>query len=77
MTTALRKHVSNLSGFFKVCDTETDLFWWLFSALVVATAAGGYVMGSGEKIDWAGLGWTSLGTYMAAASANAFNQVRK
>jgi protoheme IX farnesyltransferase len=34
-------------------------------------------MGSGEKIDWAGLGWTSLGTYMAAASANAFNQVRK
>ncbi|GAQ88088.1 Heme A farnesyltransferase [Klebsormidium nitens] len=45
------------------------------SALVVATAAGGYIMGSGEVIDWAGLGWTSLGTYMAAASANAFNQV--
>ena len=45
------------------------------SLLVVSTAAGGYVMGSGEQIDWRGLGWTCLGTLGAAASANTFNQV--
>ena len=31
--------------------------------------------GSGEAIDWARLGWTSLGTFACAASANALNQV--
>lgn len=31
--------------------------------------------GSGEAIDWAKLGWTSLGTFACAASANALNQV--
>ena len=46
------------------------------SLLVVSTAAGGYVMGSGEHIDWRGLGWTCLGTMGAAASANTFNQVQ-
>lgn len=45
------------------------------SGLVVATAAAGYAAGSKEQIDWAGLGWTSLGTMMAASSANALNQV--
>ena len=33
--------------------------------------------GSGPDIDWAGLCWTSLGTMMAAASANTLNQVRE
>ncbi|CAI5515205.1 unnamed protein product [Closterium sp. Naga37s-1] len=45
------------------------------SLLVVATAAAGFVMGSGDHVDWAGLGWTSLGTFLAAASANTWNQV--
>ncbi|CAI5526503.1 unnamed protein product, partial [Closterium sp. Naga37s-1] len=45
------------------------------SLLVVATAAAGFVMGSGDNVDWAGLGWTSLGTFLAAASANTWNQV--
>ena len=45
------------------------------SALVVATAAAGYGAGSKEKIDWAGLGWTSLGTFLASSSANALNQI--
>lgn len=45
------------------------------SGLVVATAAAGYVAGSKERIDWAGLGWTSLGTLLASASANALNQI--
>ena len=45
------------------------------SALVVASAAGGFVVGSGEKIDWAGLGWTCFGTFACAASANSFNQI--
>mmetsp|Transcript_9635 Transcript_9635/g.27570 ORF Transcript_9635/g.27570 Transcript_9635/m.27570 type:complete len:477 (-) Transcript_9635:10-1440(-) len=45
------------------------------SLLVVSTAAGGYVLGSGEEVDWAGLGWTSLGTLGAAACANTLNQI--
>lgn len=45
------------------------------STLVVATAAGGFVAGSGESVDWAGLGWTALGTYGAAACANTLNQL--
>eukprot|EP00887_Chlorella_sp_A99_P002564 scaffold6.g2564.t1 len=45
------------------------------SGLVVATAAAGYAAGSREAIDWRGLGWTSLGTWMASSSANAFNQI--
>ena len=45
------------------------------SALVVASAAAGYVAGSGESVDWAKLGWTSLGTFACAASANTLNQV--
>lgn len=45
------------------------------SMLVVTTAGLGFVMGSGEVVDWAGLVWTSAGTMMAACSANAFNQI--
>lgn len=45
------------------------------SLLVVATSSAGYAAGSREHIDWAGMGWTSLGTFMASASANALNQV--
>lgn len=45
------------------------------SGLVVATAAAGYAAGSKERIDWAGLGWTSLGTFLCSASANSFNQI--
>lgn len=45
------------------------------SLLVVATSSAGFVAGSKESIDWAGLGWTSLGTFLASASANALNQV--
>jgi heme o synthase len=44
------------------------------SALVVATAAAGYAAGSEERIDWKGMGWTSLGTMLTASSANALNQ---
>ena len=45
------------------------------SALVASTAVAGYVLGSGEAIDYPGLVWTTLGTFATAASANAFNQV--
>ena len=34
-----------------------------------------HAAGSGEQVDWARLGWTSLGTFACAASANALNQV--
>lgn len=31
--------------------------------------------GSGEKIDYASLGWTTLGTFAASACANTLNQI--
>ncbi|WVZ69622.1 hypothetical protein U9M48_018384 [Paspalum notatum var. saurae] len=45
------------------------------SALVVATSGSGYVLGSGNIIDIAGLCCTCAGTMMVAASANTLNQV--
>ncbi|KAK3224699.1 hypothetical protein Dsin_004561 [Dipteronia sinensis] len=45
------------------------------SLLVVATSGTGYVLGSGNAIDLAGLCWTCTGTMMVAASANSLNQV--
>lgn len=45
------------------------------SMLVVATSGTGYVLGSGQMIDLAGLCWTCAGTMMVAASANSLNQV--
>lgn len=47
------------------------------SALVVASAATGFVAGSEEAIDWGKLAWTSAGTFGAAACANTLNQVRQ
>ena len=46
-----------------------------YSMLVVATSGTGYVLGSGQFIDLAGLSWTCMGTMMVAAAANALNQV--
>lgn len=45
------------------------------SLLVVGSAAAGYVVGSGESIDWKGMAWTSFGTFACAASANTLNQI--
>lgn len=45
------------------------------SMLVVATSGTGYVLGSSQAIDLAGLSWTCIGTMMVAASANSLNQV--
>ncbi|KAF0920036.1 hypothetical protein E2562_032610, partial [Oryza meyeriana var. granulata] len=45
------------------------------SALVVATSGAGYVLGSGNMVDIAGLCCTCAGTMMVAASANTLNQV--
>mmetsp|Transcript_13529 Transcript_13529/g.49223 ORF Transcript_13529/g.49223 Transcript_13529/m.49223 type:complete len:485 (+) Transcript_13529:94-1548(+) len=45
------------------------------SWLVAATAAGGFVMGSGEAVEWRGLACTTFGTYLASAAANTINQV--
>ncbi|KAF5731581.1 hypothetical protein HS088_TW18G00261 [Tripterygium wilfordii] len=45
------------------------------SLLVVATSGTGYVLGSGNAVDLAGLCWTCAGTMMVAASANSLNQV--
>ncbi|XP_057510292.1 protoheme IX farnesyltransferase, mitochondrial-like [Actinidia eriantha] len=45
------------------------------SMLVVATSGAGYVLGSGNAIDYVGLCCTCAGTMMVAASANSLNQV--
>jgi len=52
-----------------------DLSKFKLSAFVVSTAAAGYVLGSGEVIDWEQLGWTSLGTMLCSSSANTWNQI--
>eukprot|EP00850_Spirogloea_muscicola_P019468 SM000191S05217 [mRNA] locus=s191:95730:96611:+ [translate_table: standard] len=41
----------------------------------MTTTSTGFIMGSGEAVDWARCGWTSLGTLLAAASANTLNQI--
>ena len=51
------------------------LSFMVFSALVVATSGAGYVLGSGNIVDIAGLCFTCTGTMMVAASANTLNQV--
>lgn len=45
------------------------------SALVVASAATGFIAGSEDTICWRKLAWTSVGTFGAAACANTLNQV--
>ena len=52
-----------------------DLSKFKLSVFVVSTAATGYVLGSGERVDWREMGVVSLGTFLCSASANAFNQV--
>jgi hypothetical protein len=51
------------------------LIFMVFSALVVATSGAGYVLGSGNIVEIAGLCFTCTGTMMVAASANTLNQV--
>lgn len=38
------------------------------SMLVASTASAGYVLGSGSDVDWAQLGYTTLGTFLAAGT---------
>ncbi|KAG6543610.1 hypothetical protein Mapa_014973 [Marchantia paleacea] len=45
------------------------------SSFVVLSTSVGYWVGSGETVDWTGLGLTSFGTMLCAASANSFNQL--
>ena len=52
-----------------------DLSKFKLSAFVVSTAAAGYVLGSGETVNWTQLGWTSLGTMLCSSSANTWNQI--
>jgi protoheme IX farnesyltransferase len=45
------------------------------SALVLVTAAAGFVVAPVGELDWARLAWTCLGTGLAAASAAMLNQL--
>lgn len=39
----------------------------------MTTARLGFVIGSGDVVDWIGFAWTTAGTMMAACLANAFS----
>ncbi len=45
------------------------------TAMVLITAAVGFILGSQGPLDYARLGWTILGTGLAAAGASALNQL--
>lgn len=45
------------------------------SMFVMFSTSAGFVVGSGDTIDWPRLLWTSLGTFGAAACANTLNQI--
>ena len=45
------------------------------NALVLVTTAVGFALGNPGPIDWRGLGYTCIGTALAAASASLFNQL--
>ncbi|CAM6127203.1 unnamed protein product [Calypogeia fissa] len=72
-------NLTDLSGILQVVRFYGNCYRQLSKAhlsfFVTSTAAVGYVMGSGEVVDWIGLAWTSVGTMLAASSANAFNQI--
>jgi protoheme IX farnesyltransferase len=53
----------------------SDLAKARLTALVLATAAAGFVVASPFEVAWATLGWTVLGTGLAAASASMLNQL--
>ena len=45
------------------------------SAMVLLTAAVGFVLGSGDHIDWTKMIWSVIGTALAAGCASALNQI--
>lgn len=45
------------------------------SIIVMTTAAGGFVLGSGDTVDFVKLSWTCVGTLACSAAANTCNQV--
>ena len=45
------------------------------SLIVMTTSAAGFVLGSGETVDWAKFGWTCVGTWACSAAANTCNQI--
>lgn len=67
----LRRPPKSLSAHLKV---YRQLSKARLSALVVATAAAGFVAGSPEDVDYKGLAWASLGTALCSAAANTLNQ---
>jgi heme o synthase len=58
-----------------VLRTISELSKARLTALVLATAAAGFVVATPFAVDWAKLGWAVLGTGLAAASASMLNQL--
>lgn len=62
-------------GFKEAMRCYSKLAKIRLSGFVMSTACVGYVLGSGETVEWPGMVWTGLGTLGAAACANTLNQV--
>jgi protoheme IX farnesyltransferase len=58
-----------------VVRTLSELSKARLTALVLATTAAGFVVAAPFEVDWSRLGWTVLGTGLAAASASMLNQL--
>ncbi|KAG8653765.1 hypothetical protein MANES_05G061000v8 [Manihot esculenta] len=71
--------LSPLTSAMQLARHYSRCYWELskarLSMLVVATSGTGYILGSGNAVDFAGMCWTCAGTMMVAASANSLNQV--
>lgn len=67
--------VSAAHGLRRVWRMYMELTKARLSMLVVVTTAVGYMAGARGRLDWAVFFWTVLGTSLAAACANAMNQV--
>ncbi|MFA7236338.1 MAG: heme o synthase [Phycisphaeraceae bacterium] len=80
-TTTLVRPLSPITRTRELWTIYMELAKSRLSMLVVMTAAVGYVMALPTAMyaagigAWLGLIWTSLGTALAAGSANAFNQI--
>lgn len=63
------------AGIWGLLDNYKQLSKAKLSAFVVMTCAAGFVAGSEGATDWEALGYTTLGTFGAAACANTLNQI--
>lgn len=75
LSTSLTPEISPVQGVHGLGRLYLELTKARLSFLVVVTSAVGYLAGARGVVDWAIFLWTVIGTSLAAACANAMNQV--